>query len=492
LIGEIVAILAFGEYLPDVASLDNPGLIEAKNTIPLNGYYQAVKSPVFYSGAMGNRALGMISTRNSTGTAYTYTGDQKKLYTLNGQEMTAAFTASVSCGTAESWEFSQYGDKVVATNYNSSMYGIAMGGSAFASLTACSIRSRHIDIIKSFLIAGNTTDYSSGAAVPNRVHWSGYDNINTWTPSLSTQSGFYDLQGVGGWIQKVIGGEFGLVIQERSIWRMTYVGPPVIFQFDEIEPGSGTPCPNSIARKGTKIAYLGQDGFYIWEGTSNNIGQSRVYKTFYNDWQREYTRSVWAASDANNPIFYWAYPGSGAVAGIPNKILAYNYAMNKWSGPIEITAEILGQFIASGYTLDGLDALGYTLDTLPYSFDDRVWMGGASSMAIVNTNHRIATLSGNPLMATLSMGEKQIIPGRRALITNVRPLVDSTSASLSLVVTGRDKLSDTKTEHTYTAINGAEFNTGDENRYIGFKLNISGDFSNAQGLEIDAMPGGAY
>jgi hypothetical protein len=45
-------------------------------------------------------------------------------------------------------------------------------------------------------------------------------------------------------VQKVVGGEYGLVFQERAVWKMTYIGSPVIFQFDLIERSRGAFAPS--------------------------------------------------------------------------------------------------------------------------------------------------------------------------------------------------------------------------------------------------------
>ena len=38
-----------------------------------------------------------------------------------------------------------------------------------------------------------------------------------------------------------------------------------------------------------------------------------------------------SAVDPINKIFYWAYPGAGNLGGVPNRMLAYNWALDRWS-----------------------------------------------------------------------------------------------------------------------------------------------------------------
>jgi hypothetical protein len=68
-------------------------------------------------------------------------------------------------------------------------------------------------------------------------------------------------------VQGVTGGEFGLVLTERSIYRMSYVGTPAIFQFDNISRNLGCFEPNSIVQYQGITYFLGDDGFYACDGT---------------------------------------------------------------------------------------------------------------------------------------------------------------------------------------------------------------------------------
>ena len=87
-----------------------------------------------------------------------------------------------------------------------------------------------------------------------RVKWSGLNNSSQWTPSQSTQSGLQDLVGTHGNIQSVVGGEsYGVIFMERAIFRMDYVGTPLIFQFSKIADNIGAFAPRSVINWWTTI-----------------------------------------------------------------------------------------------------------------------------------------------------------------------------------------------------------------------------------------------
>src|SRR4029077_2402588 len=102
-----------------------------------------------------------------------------------------------------------------------------------------------------------------------RVRWSAINNANSWTADPTTLAGYQDLLGEGGWIQKIVGGEQGgYVIQEHAIWRMTFVGSPLIFQFDKVKTGIGAYAPQSVVSFQGMIFFLANDGFYMFDGSN--------------------------------------------------------------------------------------------------------------------------------------------------------------------------------------------------------------------------------
>jgi hypothetical protein len=492
------AIIPLGDYLPDLGPFGNPGCTVAKNALPFNGYYSCVKNPVDYSSnSLSGTARGFISTRDDSGVAYAYAGDISALYRLSNLTFSDASRTSggdYNLQSDDAWEFVKWGDKVVATNYTDDLQVITMGASNFAALAGSPPRARHMAVVRDFLVLGNVTDFSdSSSAKTSRVHWSGFNNIETWEPSIATQADFQDLRGEGGWVQRIIGGEYGVIFQERSIQRMTFIGSPLVWQFDEVERGKGTPAPWSVIQAAGKIYYLGQDDFYMFTGVSTPIGHSRVYKTFIKDLDESYYERIWAGADPKLQIVYWLYPGANNNNGTPNKMLVYNWGIDKWAGPWELELDLLCQVQAEGYTVETLDNINTSLDALPFSLDSREYMGQALNFAAFNTSNTLQTFEGTDMTATFETGDRQPFKGRRALITNSRPLVEGDSASPSVAISSRGKLNESATFGSAVSINAdGECPVIREGRYLRTRVNIVGGFTHAQGVEVQAESGGEY
>jgi hypothetical protein len=102
----------------------------------------------------------------------------------------------------------------------------------------------------------------------------------SWTDSATTQSDFQEIPD-GGTIVGITGGEFGLILMDRSIHRMSYVGSPLVFQFDNITRNLGCYEANSVIQYQGLTFFLSDDGFYSCDGqTVKSIGGEKVDRYF--------------------------------------------------------------------------------------------------------------------------------------------------------------------------------------------------------------------
>lgn len=481
--------LFFGQYLPDQADLDNPGLTVVSNVLPLGNSYQPMRSASVYSSALTAANQGAYSTRDKTGATYTFAGDETKLYLLsNAVYSDVSKSGGYSTDSEVWWRFTTYNNQVIATNYEDDIQIMTLGGSNFSDLSATAPKARDVGVVKNFLVCINTNDSTDGA-VPHRVRWSSFTDITDWTVSSTTQADFQNLEGVGGWNQRIIGGEYGVIFQERSIWRMTYVGSPLVFQFDEVEQDRGTPAPGSVVKVGDNIAYLDNRGFYIFDGQrSQPIGSNQVDSTFWKNVDENYLYRMSAVSDPENQLIYWGYTSTGATNGRIDTILVYNYSPTsrmRWSRITNVDLQSFFPSLSEGYTLEGLDSVSSSLDSLAFSLDSRAWMGNINLLSGFNADNKQVNFDGAAMDATLETQEAQLFEGQRTHITLVRPLVDGSSSTVKIQIGERNLLSESVNFQSEISTNS----TGDcpvrsNARYHRARVKITGGFDHAQGIEV--------
>jgi hypothetical protein len=194
---------------------------------------------------------------------------------------------------------------------------------------------------------------------------------SSWTNSATTQADFQDIPD-GGSVIGVTGGEFGLVFLERAIHRMSYVGSPLVFQFDNISRNLGCYEANSIIQYGGTSFFLASDGFYACDGQQIiPIGNEKVNRYFYKDVDEGLLGLMSVAVDPLRKLIIWSY--ASISSAVPDKLLIFNFQTNKWSSGTTSVSRVASSS-SPAFTLEGLDIFG-TLEQIQSSFDDRVWLG---------------------------------------------------------------------------------------------------------------------
>ncbi len=477
--------IAFGEWLPDLPARNNPGALVARNVIPQIASYRSLPSLAAFSNALNSVCLGSTWARSAANAIFNFAGDQNNLYRLdagttwvqvNGPDAPYQSPTYANGGT---WEFTQFGNRVLATNGVAPVQQYDIGaGSAFAALGGTPPRAKHIATVRDFVFLGNTSGASDTG--PNYLQWSGFNNSELWTPSLSTQSDFQPLFGRGGQVQRIVPGDFATIFTEQSIWRADYVGPPVVFQIDEVEPKRGTPAPNSVIWSGGRVWYYGYDDFYMFDGsTSTPMGANRIAQYFARTAAPEGLLTMRGAVDRRNQLLLWAYRSQSA-SPVNDRLIIYNWAADRWAEAV-LDTQVLEEFVSPGSTTDSLPIL---LDANPILLDSNAFVGGELNLRAFDSQNRIASFDGTPLTAVLDT--KEIGDGsRRVTMNGGRPLVEGSPSTVVTVQTGtRNTLQEQVVFAPERGVNGinGESNFRRNARYHRIRLNITGGFDHGSGF----------
>jgi hypothetical protein len=470
-------ILEFGEYLPDKPPLSNPGCLTANNCFPVESSYRPLSDLAVYTGALTERPLGSASAKDTSLNAHVFAGSASKLYKLS---TTTWADVSIAGGyAAESWEFAQYGDDIIAVSLEEPLQYYTLGvSSLFANLIA-TLQALTVASSEEFVMVGNTFDTTDGS-VPHRVRWCAIGDHTDWTVSATTQADYEDLNSVFGEVKKVVfAGDF-YAFQEKAITRLRYVGSPTVFQVDTFETKRGAKYNGSVVSFGDRIFYLSEDGFYMLRySESHPIGADKVDKTFFADLNTEYATRIRATIDPINNLVMWAYPSNNGGGALDKQII-YNWKNNRWSTS-DYTLTHIGTSLSLGYTLEQLDSISTDIDAFTISLDSRTWKGGELSLMGFNSDWKMCYFNGNTKSAVIESAEFQPIEGQKAHLLRLRGLMDANS---TLEIGKRDSLTDTVTwSSSYSPETNGDFPTREKGRYFRTRWTTSGDFDHLQGFE---------
>lgn len=482
-------MIPFGDWLPDQSDFQNPGSTVAKNVIPAARGYRPFFGLSELSQAADNRIRGIYAVKDSANTVTIFAGDSSKLYKMNNGTFALA-DVSVGGGYSfsgdEQWKFVKFGNDVIAAGSDTdTLQKFTLQSDTAFSAVSGAPAAKNLAVVRDFVVTGNVSygsvDYRS------RVRWSQINDATNWTIG-SAQADFQDIPDAGH-ITGLVGGEFGVVLLEKAIARMQYVGSPLIFTFEKVETSHGCNYPNSVAALGpTQVFYLADDGFFFFNGNQSiPIGAEKVDNFFFNEVNFKFIDRLSSVIDPETQTVMWSYANAEST-GEPNRILVYNYAVKKWS-IIHIDHEFIGSSLTPNITLESLDTLSSSLDALTTSLDSRFYAGGFFQLS-ASKDKKLQTLTGAQLDAILETTEFEVAPSRKSLVRGVTPYVTAkdVAPTITVQVGSRSRQIDTPTFSSAVTLN--EDNNcpvRSNGRYHRIRVNASGTWRYALGVDVDSV-----
>lgn len=413
-------------------------------------------------------------TSTPTTTTFTYAKVNANIASASatGTVIAAAYANVVK------WNFAQFGNTILCANNINKVQSFTIGSSlAFGDLSADAPVAKFLTVVRDFVVCANLDAGTNS----NKVQWSNINDEANWTSGGASQSDF-QIVADGGNITGLTGGEVGLILLDRAIVRMSYIGSPLFFQFDTISRGVGCVEGNSVVQYGAMTYFLGADGFYSCDGsTVTAIGTQKVDAWFYANANQSKLNLMSATIDPIRKIVVWKFIDNFAQ----NTLLIYNWQVQKWSS-CTTDVDVVAGSASAGITLEGLDLFG-NMDTLTTSLDDSLWTGGKFLFAGARTT-KIVTFTGANSTATLTTGD--IGSEVTSVVTLARPVVDNGSGSVAIA--SRMLLSAVPQLGSYTAASSENrVSLRSSGKYHRLSVIPTGsNWSNAIGIDIDVSPQG--
>jgi hypothetical protein len=421
-----MALLAFGDFRPDVSDYEGQATRNIQNVIPRGDGYGPFPSFSAYTSALPAPCRGAFYALKSDGTVVTFAGTATRLYKLNNTDfswtdVSKGGAAYSQLSSSAQWQFAQTGNLVFATQANALLQVFDLTASTtFDNALGAPPQAAYISVVGRFLVL------SGLLSTPYRIQWPGLNNFNSATSwdGVTAGSDHQDFPD-GGIVRGVAGGEAGIIFQDQAIRRMSYVpGSPIIFQIDRITQDKGLYAPYSIIRAGERILFYAGQGFHKIEpgGVPEQIGREKVDRTFLADLDKGNLQLFMGAADPRSTRVYWAYKSVSGALGTYDKLLGYDVLLDRFF-PVLSAGEYLLGMSQTGLTLENLDSISPSIDAMTLSLDAYA-TAVQPEIAQFSGAHVLGFFRGTSLEATLESAE-QGTDENRILIRGFRPITDA-------------------------------------------------------------------
>lgn len=488
--------IIFGEWLPDLGPTNNPGVLDAFNVFPHSSGYRPVKSLrnanslSVATTITASQVFGGAAFLNDNGNPYIFIGTTGKIWgvsiSVNPRVAVDLGNASISNAAVAYQTFARYGSLVIWTNKQTPPQKSTLTTSAttFAALGGTPPTAQFVAVVRDFVVFANTTTSSF------LLQWSALGNPEDYVASAATQSDSQLVSGEGP-IIGLVGGEYGIIFfADGSIYRMTYIGAPVIFQFDKIVSGVNTMsaqvgAPANIApRLGYTYARLGDAVYFLLQGGLAVIYGGQQFRDLSIEKNSAYlkkilvTQGIGATSlgiDPSSGRIHWGLRGVASSTHTIDIVMVYNYNYDKFT---RISTD--AAFIINGIASTQVSDVFYV----------RASSGG--QLAYHNPFPTVAAFVQDSFIETADI---EHIPGQRAFVNAARPIVNhlGTTGTPMLQVGTRERQNVSISYSTTVTVNAqGETPQRAAGRFHRYKLpmSISASWSYIMGVEVDFEPDG--
>ena len=236
------------------------------------------------------------------------------------------------------WSFDNFGEDLIACRRSGRIYlwdqDITSDPARAALVTASPSENNFILVSPNdrHLISFGSNEFSSSIFNPLLVRWSDQNNINNFTPSVSSTSG-ENIISDGVEIRGAVRSRNAINIwTDNSLWLMSFVGPPFIFRFQQMGTNCGLISPHGAVDFDGRTIWMGIDNFYTFDGQVKNL-DCTVREFIFNDPEKginnSQTDKIYAGINSEFREVIWLYPS--ANSDDCDRYVIYNPIENTWA-----------------------------------------------------------------------------------------------------------------------------------------------------------------
>jgi hypothetical protein len=473
----------FSGFAPDVDQATQGIFTDCDQIIPTVKGFKSAPSAVSTSiAAAAGAVTGAALIKKLDNSIRLFLGSSAKIE--EATSLTALTDRSAAGGYTgtNTWRFSQFGDVTLATNKNELIQSSTTG--SFATVTG-SPKAAGLETVGQFVFAWDTIDGTYGTR-PDGWWCSALGDYTSWAPAIATQAAVGRLTSAPGPLAagKRLGDNM-VFYKERAMYLGTYVGPPVIWDFQELPGTVGCSSNEAVVSIGTAHYFPGYDDFYVFDGARAQSLNSPAKNWFYTDVSKANFSKIKGLLDIEKSLIYWFYPAEGSSS--ITRGIVYNYKTNQW-GLAHKTIETVVYHDSAGITYDDLGTLYSTYADIPAILYDSFYQAGRPAPAIVNTSHVVQTLSGATSTSYITTGD---YGDESVFVTpvRIRPRFAQSPTSSTLINYYRLNLGDSVTTDMTTTLTDGKYDFMRSSKWHRFKMSMVGAHE-IYGFDIDVEKDG--
>jgi hypothetical protein len=238
--------------------------------------------------------------------------------------------APLTSGTyseATTWSLDNWGENLVACSYaDGTLYEWALNTAA----DAVAITNAPTNCL-GLMVTEERFLFALGAGGnPRKIAWSDQEDNTTWSPAATNQAGDFELATAGQIMAAVRTTGQTLILTDIDAHRATYQGPPFVYGFERVGQACGLVARKAVASTDAGVFWMGQKGFYRFDGSSVRELPCSVSDHVFLDIRLDQISKSWAVTNGQNGEVWWFYVSGDSSDSEIDSYVAYDYKEDHW------------------------------------------------------------------------------------------------------------------------------------------------------------------
>ena len=336
---------------------------------------------------------------------------------------------------------------------NGSIYELDLG-----TLTTSVVTNAPTDVTDLCVTEERQVFVIGGGGQPRRLQASEVENRTNWTPATANQVIDRTLPGDGRLLRCIPFLDSVLLLGENDLQVARYIGPPYVYQTDELGTACGPIAAQAVAKTSGFVVWWGERNFWVYDGSLQQL-ECDVIDFLYADVSLGQVSKINCFTITDFSEVWWLYQSSGATE--IDSYVVWDYRNRVWyTGRLQRTA--------------GIDK-GALLTPVMVDQDGQIF--NHEQAGIVPSGEGDVFLETGPI--DVQLGEKNTVV--RAIYPDYEP-----SASLSYTLYARQFPLSTEISKSYTAANPTK--TRIQGRSIRLRVDFTGNTAEHGLVRFDVSP----
>lgn len=169
----------------------------------------------------------------------------------------------------------------------------------------------------------------TGVKDPLLIRWCDVNNYDQWIANITNQAGSYRIPKGSRIVQCIQGPQQGLVWTDLGAWAMQYVGPPYVYQFNELGNGCGLVGRKAAGSVNGIVYWMGQSQFFRLAGSGVEPIRCPVWDVVFQDLDKTNLDKIRIAPNSRFGEVTWYFP-TISNGGENEGYVKYNFILDQW------------------------------------------------------------------------------------------------------------------------------------------------------------------